>query len=285
MNKSPRLKSVLDTLYRKYHHRRFVPPDPLEFVYRFQTPHDVEIAAFLASALAYGNVRQIHRSLEHLFTIIDSPAKFVNGLTLRKNPLGHFRHRFTSGRDLAEVLLLFQDIYKKFDTLEDFFLEGYDPSQNPDIIESLSSFVRNLHNQYRRRFSRPPGRGVKFLLSSPGLNSPCKRLNLFLRWMVRRDDIDPGPWSRVKPSHLIVPLDTHIFRLTRILGMHRFKSPGLKAARHITREFARLCPEDPVRYDFSLSRIGIVENCTGKFNKYCPDCELIGFCLRTNSET
>ena len=120
-----------------------------------------------------------------------------------------------------------------------------------------------------------------YLLANPARGSASKRLNLFLRWMVRKDDVDLGLWTSIDKAGLIVPVDVHIARLSRILGLHNSSTVSLSTALKITEAFAAICPTDPVKYDFALSRIGIVEDCTGRYRPGCPLCELSATCRRS----
>ena len=121
-------------------------------------------------------------------------------------------------------------------------------------------------------------KGLSYLLPRPTAGSACKRLNLFLRWMVRNDDVDAGLWKSIDKTRLIVPVDVHIARLCRILGLYSRKTASLSTAVKITESFAEIEPADPVKYDFALTRIGILENCTGQHRQGCEFCELFGFC-------
>jgi uncharacterized protein (TIGR02757 family) len=123
-------------------------------------------------------------------------------------------------------------------------------------------------------------KGLVFLLAGPGRGGAAKRLNLFLRWMVRSDDVDTGLWRSIDKSKLIVPVDVHMGRLCRILGFHNHKNVSLRTALEITGHFAAIAPADPVKYDFALSRIGILENCTGRCRDDCNACELLPWCLK-----
>ena len=122
------------------------------------------------------------------------------------------------------------------------------------------------------------------MLVNPSSGSACKRLNLFLRWMVRKDNVDLGLWKSIDKNKLIVPVDVHIARLTKILGFHSQKTVSLSTAVQITNAFAEIEPNDPVKYDFSLSRIGILENCTGQIDQNCVTCELCGFCFKLKAQ-
>lgn len=269
---SSQIKTVLDSLYRRYNHAEFIPPDPLQWVYRYKPKADKEIVAFLSAAMAYGRVEQINNSLEKLFAIMGkSPAEFVYDFNKRRRAgFLHFKHRFNTGDDICDLLLLLRNILRRDGSIEQFFLRGY-KSTDADIIPALTIFCESL-------MRGQTGRGLGYLLSNPAAGSACKRLNLFLRWMVRGDEVDTGIWKGVDKAKLIVPVDVHIGRLTKILGFHDRATLTLAAAREITAGFAAINPADPVKYDFALSRIGILEHCTGKRDDRCKDCVLLAFC-------
>jgi uncharacterized protein (TIGR02757 family) len=276
VKKTAQLKPVLEDLYNKYNHREFVPPDPLQWVYRYENTADREVVAFLASALAYGRVEQINKSLEKLFSVIGKdPADYVGGFSWRSRAaLANFKHRFNTGDDIADLLALLREILKHDGSIEQFFLRGYKPADE-DIVPALTAFCTSLIKMHNGR-----SRGLEYLLANPASGSVCKRLNMFLRWMVRSDEVDTGLWKGVDKSKLIMPVDVHIGRLTRILGFHNRKTLTLAGAREITSAFAAVSPDDPVKYDFALSRIGILEHCTGKLNHQCKACSLLAFCTR-----
>ena len=274
-----KIRNVLERLYAKYNHRRLVKPDPLQFLYRYSEPADVEIVALLASGLAYGRVQQIEKSLSRLFEHMgDSPYTFVRDFDLRKRAkLRDFKHRFTAGDDISDLLELLRDVCERFGSIEQFFLQGLDEGDT-NIIPALTKFCDSLCAMYAQRHDGTQSSGLKYLLASPARGSACKRLNLFLRWMVRDDDVDPGLWRSVDRAKLIVPIDVHMGRLCKILGLYDRKTVTLSAAVEITESFVEIEPADPVKYDFSLSRIGIVENCDGSYRPECGDCELLDFC-------
>ncbi|MHC4679261.1 MAG: TIGR02757 family protein [Planctomycetota bacterium] len=277
--RSARVKRVLERLYEKYNRRHLIKPDPLQFVYRYSDRADMEIAGLLAAVLAYGRVRQIEKSLNRLFEHMGkNPFEFVRNFDERKRAqLRDFKHRFTAGDDISDLLELLRDVLDRFGSLETYFLRGYRPGDR-NVIAGLSNFCDSLCEMYAIRHMGRVGRGLKYLLASPARNSACKRLNLFLRWMVRHDDVDAGLWKSIDEAKLIVPVDIHMSRLCRILGLYRRKTVSLPAAIEITESFARIEPADPVKYDFALSRIGIVENCDGTHRLECEDCELLEFC-------
>jgi uncharacterized protein (TIGR02757 family) len=279
------IKDALDKLYDKYNHRRLIKPDPLQFVYQYSEPADMEIAAFLAAGLAYGRVQQIERSLRCLLGYMgESPFEFVRDFDRQKRArLRDFKHRFTAGDDISDLLELLRDVFDEFGSVENFFAQGYGISDK-NIIPALSMFCDSLCARYVKTHGGELSRGLKYLLANPNRGSACKRLNLFLRWMVRDDDVDTGLWRSVKGAKLIVPVDVHMSRLCKILGLYDRKTASLSAAVEITESFAEIEPSDPVKYDFALSRIGILENCDGSYRLACEGCELLEFCRHSTFE-
>ena len=249
MRQSPR-KGRLEALYRHYNSRRYVHPDPVEFLYACEDVGDREIVALLASCLAYGRVVQILRSVSRIVDQMAAPAAFLEGATLdalRRRFLG-FRHRFADGEDVARLLHAVKMAREGFGGLENCFLQGLRESDD-SVIPALGAFVKEL----RSRMDGDPGH----LLPAPERGSACKRLHLFLRWMVRRDEVDPGGWRRVPAAKLIVPVDTHMHRICRALGLTARSAADGRTALEITAGFRVIAPDDPVRYDFALSRLGI----------------------------
>jgi uncharacterized protein (TIGR02757 family) len=275
------IKTVLDKLYAKYNRRQFIKPDPLQFVYHYSKPADMEIAGLLAAELAYGRVQQIQKSLNDLLGRMgDSPFEFVLNFDKQKRrKLESFKHRFTSGEDISDLLELLKKVLKQYGGIEEFFVRGYSPDDK-NIIAVLSKFCDSLLEMYAKDHTTPASTQLRYLLASPVAGSACKRLNLFLRWMVRDDDVDTGLWKRIDKAKLIVPVDVHMGRLCRILGFHDQKVISLSTAVKITDCFAQIEPVDPVKYDFALSRIGILDNCTGWRRSGCEFCELFEFCHR-----
>jgi uncharacterized protein (TIGR02757 family) len=279
--RNAQIRNVLEKLYKRYNRRELISPDPLQFLYRYSDPTDIEITAFLASALAYGRVQQIEKSLTNLFERMDdSPHEFVINFDKNKRrALKDFKHRFTTGDDISDLLTLFRTIIGKYGSIEQYFVRGYNTGDS-NIIPALTKFCNSLLDIHAAGHKGQATRGLKYLLVSPAGGSACKRLNLFLRWMVRNDDIDTGLWKSIDRAKLIVPVDVHMSRLCKILGLYDRKTTSLSAAIEITESFAEIKPADPVKYDFALSRIGILENCNGRRRKGCELCELFGICSR-----
>jgi uncharacterized protein (TIGR02757 family) len=269
------LKNILEGLYRKYNHKKFIPPDPLQFVYHYKRKTDMEIAGFLASCFAYGAVEQIEKFLTTLLGIMDnSPAKFIKNFSAKNHHLiKPLKYRFNDSSDIIGLLTILKKALRRFGSIEKLFLKEYrDTDEN--IIPAAEKFIGALFEIHNKEISG----GLKFLLSDPAGGGTCKRLFLFLRWMIRNDEVDTGLWKGIDKSKLIVPVDVHIGRLSRLIGLHNRETVNLKTALKITESFRKICPQDPVKYDFALCRIGIIKNCSGKKNNYCPDCELAELC-------
>jgi uncharacterized protein (TIGR02757 family) len=255
------LKAVLEKLYVKYNRTELVPPDPLQFAYRYSARADIEIAALLAATLAYGRVEQIEKSLNNLFGWMGpEPYEFVRDLgPAKRQKLLDFKHRFTTGEDICDLLELLKLVFEKNGSIEKHFLSGYNKTDE-NIIPALGGFCDSLLNMYTARHKTVPGHGLKYLLAGPAGGGASKRLNLFLRWMVRNDNVDLGLWKSIDKAKLIVPMDVHIFRVSRMLGFCRRKNISLKTAVEVTDRFAQIEPQDPVKYDFALCRIGMSQN-------------------------
>ncbi len=245
------IKPQLDRLYAHYNSRTWVHPDPLEYVYNYIDLKDREIAGLIASSLAYGRVAQILKSVSIVLGQMGpSPYDFLKSATNSslKTIFRDFRHRFTSGEELGRMLLGAKRVIEQYESFYACFLSAFNDNDET-VIPALSFLVQELKAHSNGR--------PNSLLASPGKGSSCKRLHLFLRWMVRKDGVDPGGWSEVSSSKLIIPLDTHMHRIGRLLGFTKRKSADIRTATEITNAFRKIEPDDPVRYDFALTRLGI----------------------------
>ncbi|MEA3408930.1 MAG: TIGR02757 family protein [Candidatus Eisenbacteria bacterium] len=248
-------KRTLEKLYRKLNRREFVHPDPLEFLYLYDDPDDREVVGLIASTLAYGRVKQILKSVGNaLDRMGPHPAAFVRDSSpdsLRRSFEG-FKHRFTTGDDLCRMLDGVRRTVDEHGTLGGFFSTLLQPGDET-VLPALTSFVGAITDASCEAL------GVEGAcpLPDPERGSACKRLHLFLRWMVRSDDVDPGGWDTVSPSRLVIPLDTHMHRLSLTLGLTDRKQANGRTALEVTSAFREFSPDDPVRYDFALTRLGI----------------------------
>jgi uncharacterized protein (TIGR02757 family) len=256
------LRQRLDELYRQYDHR-FVDPDPLQFVRAQHTPEDREVVGLLAACLAYGNVRQIKRSIAAVVEWLGPhPAEAVRRLEPARaaRALLAFKHRFNTGRDVACLLFFIRQMRASAGSIDAFFASGHAP-ESADVEAGLTSFVDRAlaldHGGLYGTRSLPKDAGVRFFLPSPAAGSACKRLNLYLRWMVRSDGVDLGVWRSVSPGQLVIPLDAHVYTIARRLRLTRYRSAGWPMAVDITRRLRLLDAGDPVKYDFAFHRMGL----------------------------
>jgi len=272
----------LDDLYRTFDHVNSAA-DPVHIVRRYSQPDDREVVGFCAAALAFGRVASVLNSIESLLKVMGPhPAAFVRSFAMARHGarLEPLVHRWIRGRDLAALMLVLQRMLAEAGSIEAFFRAGDDPSL-PDVAGALDSFSwRALETDLRPAYgSRKPARlGVCYFFPRPSAGSACKRLNLFLRWMVRKDAIDLGVWQTISPARLVVPLDTHVIRLGRCLKLTRYASPGWKMAADITAALRAIDPADPVRYDFSLCHVGMMNACGYGTRTGDAQCPLRGLC-------
>jgi uncharacterized protein (TIGR02757 family) len=254
------LRRRLDELYRRYDDR-LLDPDPLQLVRAQTTAADREVVGLVASGLAFGNVLQIKRSIAAVLSSLGPrPAEALDALDARElaRRLRRFRHRWLEGRDVACLLVFARQMRASHGSIEAFLAEGLS-DEDPDVGPALVSFsmrALDLDHEGLYRGQRLPARaGVRYFFPSPSGGSACKRLNLYLRWMVRHDGVDLGVWRRPSPRQLVLPLDTHTHAIARRLRFTRYRSPGWAMAVDITRRLRRFDPEDPVKYDFALYRL------------------------------
>ena len=275
------LRRRLDDLYADYN-REDAVADPIQIVRRYADPADQEVVGFCAAALAFGRVASVLNTIDGLTRVLGpSPAEYVRAFD-PKAPHPALRamvHRWTRGVDLVALLWLLRQMIDRSGSIERFFCDG-DDDRAPDLSDALDSFSRRaLALDLRAAYGRVPKRaGVCYFFPRPSAGSGCKRLNLFLRWMVRRDAVDLGAWTRVRRSRLVVPLDTHVIRLGQCLRLTRYASPGWRMAADITASLRRIDPADPVKYDFSLCHVGMMNACGYGRRQGDRQCPLKGIC-------
>lgn len=248
------LKTFLDKRYEEYAREEFIVKDPISIPYRFSKKQDIEIAAFFASIFAWGRRDIIIAKTNQLMNLMDeSPYDFI--LNFQENDLAkisQFKHRTFNSVDLSFFLKAFQCHYKKYDSLENAFF----PAQKK--FETIEHCL-NYFFEYITELTPIESRTFKHL-SAPQKGSACKRLCMFLRWLVRKDTVDFGLWNTIKPSHLIMPLDVHVMKSANKLGLLNENSKSnWQTALNLTEKLRTFDANDPVKYDFSLFGMGIYE--------------------------
>lgn len=278
-----RLKVPLDRLYREFDYRGRIANDAIQFPRRYPDPADREIVALLTACLAYGRVDLFAREVERLLAAMgESPAGFIRGFEpARDGPrFRGFRYRFNRPRDIAAFCLALQRILQAHGSLRAYFLAGYSP-EDPHVGPALARFVAGIVGQDLRPVfpTGRPSRGFLHLFPRPSAGGPCKRLLLFLRWMVRRDHLDFGDWVEVSPAKLLVPIDTHVENMARAVGLTRRRSRNWGMVVELTERLRRLDPEDPVKYDFALCHKRMSGDCPGRRDPViCAPCGLREIC-------
>ena len=246
-------REIFEKIYGEYNKRIYVSPDPLQFLYEYEESADREVVGLIASGLAYGRVAQILKSVRRVLDALGPhPAEYLkeNGVKCHEEKLRGFVHRFTDCGEMCAFLAASGEVLRRYGPIEKLFVSGF----NGEILPAMENFSET--------FNSCAGRENMFLLPRPSKGSACKRLALYLRWMVRCDDVDPGGWRGISPASLLIPLDTHMFNISTTLGLCSSKSANGRAAAEITEKFKDISPDDPVKYDFALTRYGIREEMT-----------------------
>lgn len=244
------VRLIADTAYARYHRREFLHPDPLEVVHDYASPEDQEVVGFIASSLALGQVQSILAACREVLAAFPHPRRDLVTLSRAEiaERLPGFVYRFFRTSHISDLLFGLGEMLRRHGTLEGAFLHNFSDDDDT-VLPALSAFARRL--------STYAGGDHGILVSFPDKGSASKRLHLFLRWMVRSDELDLGLWRRVDPSRLVVPVDTHMLRIARYLGLTERKTADRRAAEEVTASFRRINPADPAKYDFALTRAGI----------------------------
>jgi uncharacterized protein (TIGR02757 family) len=278
----PLFRDVLNRLYESFNSPDSAL-DPVQIVRRYPLVANCEIIAFVASGLAFGRVASVMASVEAVCDVLGpSPAEFVRRFEPARDgePLLGLVHRWTRGPDFVALLWVLRCLVEEYGTIEAAVAASADPSavHLGPALDAFSTRARaiDLRPAYGRRV--PPNPGAYYFFARPSTGSACKRLNLFLRWMTRRDEVDPGGWTRIPTRQLVVPLDTHTIRVGKCLGFTRRASPGWLMALDITERLRQIDPDDPVRYDFSLCHLSMMGACGWQTPRGASECPLRGVC-------
>jgi uncharacterized protein (TIGR02757 family) len=280
---TPRLKGPLERLYREFDWAARAERDAIRYPLRYPAPCDREVVALLAACLAYGRVDLFGPWIDWVLARMgSSPHAFVGSFEVARDGarLAGFRYRFNRSRDLVAFCLATRRILDAHGSLGAYFAAGYS-REHRDVGPALERFVAGfLEADLSAVF--PRGRlsyGYRHLFPRPSRGGPCKRLHLFLRWMVRREPPDFGLWPDIPPSALLMPVDTHVEHMARAVGLTRRRSRTWKMAEEITAGLRRLDPEDPVKYDFSLCHKRMSGDCPGRRSAViCEPCGLRPVC-------
>lgn len=275
------LQPRLDQLYASFNFPESAF-DPIQVVRRYERLEDRELIAFIAAGLAFGRVTSVVNSIETVCAVLGPrPAEFIRRFDPATDsaPLLPLVHRWIRGRDIVALLWILRTMLEDAGSIEAFYAKGWS-AESADVSDSLESFSEraraiNLKPAYGKVPKLP---GVYFFFSRPSSGGACKRLNLFLRWMVRTDGVDPGGWATPLAGQLVIPLDTHTIRAGKCLRLTKRASPGWKMAADITASLRAIDPADPVRYDFSLCHLSMMGACGYQTKQRDSQCPLKGVC-------
>ena len=248
------VEELLNSKFEEYCTSSFIEKDPISIPHSYSRLQDIEITAFWSAILSWGNRTTIINKCTELFELMDNaPHDFVlhhSDEDLKK--LMSFKHRTFNTTDTLYFIDFFKRYYSKHDSLETAFSDHIHP-EDENVKNGLIQFYNDFFS-----FEDAPNRTKKHI-ASPDKNSACKRINMFLRWMVRdnKQGVDFGLWGSIKTSQLICPLDVHVDRVGRKLGLLDRKQSDWKAAEELTRNLKKFDPNDPVKYDYSLFMMGI----------------------------
>ncbi len=295
------VKFLLNPLFDRYNRTEFLASDPLEFVHRFQDPWDQEIVGLWGALLAYGNVKTIRNSVQDLLARIEglamTPAELIRGLDQElvgdafKKSLSGYKHRLYVGSDLFVLSWLVHLSWKKYGSLG-AHLANYRRENDPDFSNALNQCLDEWKIWLKEQKMKT-GKGFLHLIPAPRAGSTCKRWCMYLRWMIRKDRLDVGIWAEgslllqgkkaFRPDQLVMPLDTHTGRISQYLGLTSRKSLNWRAALEVTESLRECEPSDPVKYDFALARLGILDLCKRSYRaEICEKCELRPACKFAN---
>ena len=256
------MNNILDDRVKKEEISTFIENDPVQFPHKFQDKRDIEISGLISSSLSYGKREKIIKIVEIVHELIEyKPYEFALNFDIKKDGklFEKFIYRYNNGNDMALLIHSIGQALKEYNSLEEVFLKGYS-SSDKNIKPALTSFVSILTDYL------PIGESNLKLIPSPDKGSACKRLNMYLRWMVRSGPVDLGIWKEISTSKLIIPLDTHVAKLSRKLHLTERKADDWKTAEEITDKLKEFDAHDPVKYDFALFGMGISGNIDFRFD-------------------
>lgn len=244
------LKPEIDKLVEIYETVDFIKDDPVQFPHKYTDKKDIEIAGFIASLLAYGSRKVFIRKLNELFEIAENePLNFI--LNFEPKILGNFNYRFGKPCDFAELFNIMRTLYQKDGGLEELFSHGY------KTTNGAISMLSTVTDYFYSRVKNDVGQGFYFMVPNPKKGGAMKRMCMYLRWMVRKSDVDLGVWDFMPSSELLIPLDVHVARISREMGLLTRNSNDFKAVLELTENLKKLDPNDPAKYDFAMFGYGV----------------------------
>ena len=244
-------KEELDKLVIKYETKEFIKDDPIQFPHRGKNKEEMELYGFIASLFAYGNRKLFIQKLNELFKRADNDI-----LNYVKNGdftnLKGIEYRFSKDFDIIPIFQILSNLYNQSRGLSELF----------EYSHKQEKFLQSVVDYFYSRVPKTAGQGFYHMIPNPQNGGAMKRLNMFLRWMVRKGEVDLGIWDFIKPYELLIPLDVHVARISRLMGLLNRKSNDYKAVTELTNNLKTFCPDDPIKYDFAMFAFGVELNST-----------------------
>lgn len=251
-------KQELDNLVKKYETPDFIKDDPIQFPHRFKDKEDIELAGFIASLFAYGNRKMFIAKLNDLFNRADNEiANYVKAGDFKN--LQGLEYRFSKDYDIIPIFEILHQLYSESRGLEELFEYGW---KNTSTDTQYLSFFQTVVDYFYSRAPKSVGQGFYHMLPNPANGGAMKRMNMLLRWFVRKSPVDLGIWGVMQPKDLLIPLDVHVARVSRNMGLLNRKSNDFKAVIELTNKLKEFSPDDPVKYDFAMFAFGVELNST-----------------------
>ena len=246
-----KIKKLLDEYAIKYDTKDFIKDDPSKFIHLYQSPKDIEIAGFIASMFAYGKRELFIGKLETFLTNDRKLTDFIKEFDENDELLKNFDYRFSKGVDFIQILKILQKLDRENETLGSLFRYCYEKSGN------ISAMLQCVTEYFYSNVTENITQGFYHLLPNPAKGGAMKRMNMMLRWFVRKSPVDVGIWNFIDKSELIIPLDVHVGNISRQIGLLTRKNNDMKSAVEITERLKEFDARDPVKYDFALFGIGV----------------------------
>lgn len=244
-------KNEIDLLVKKFETEDFIKDDPVLFSHTFTEKKDIEIAGFVSSLVAYGQRKVFIKKLNELFEIAQNePLNFI--LNFEEGILGDFNYRFGKTSDFNEIFKIMRMLYENGGGLEELFKFGYEPNKPEKLFKTVTDY-------FYSRAGENAGQGFYFMIPNPDNGGAMKRMCMFLRWMVRKGPVDFGIWDFMPQSELLIPLDVHVARVSREMGLLTRKQNDFKAVVELTNNLKQFDPDDPSKYDFAMFGYGVNE--------------------------
>lgn len=247
------LKNKLDNYVEHYETKDFIKNDPVQFVHKFENKKDIEIAGFIASMFAYGKREAFIGKLNLIFSLMDNrPYDYVRAFDYKKHNIKNTDYRFSKDCDLIQVLKILNILYSEGENLESLFYYSYSHTKKVwDMFQGVVDYF------YSRVDTKEITQGFYHLLPNPSKKSAMKRLNMLMRWFVRKSEVDMGIWKFIPTSELLIPLDTHVAKISRKLKLLTRNDNGYYSVIEITENLKKLDSIDPIKYDFALFGYGV----------------------------